>query len=372
MKKKIIASMLIATSLFTTSMSFAATSNPVASPLTLDAAWNEAIKNSKNLELDKKLMEEYKSEDGKVTSTQKTKDYSYSQTGQEIVSYPFGKPSSDYEDQIDSQKASIQNQEIALKKEVLGHFKTIYGLESQKSIELEDLAQAKKNADIAKVKLETGTILPHLAQAEINKLKIEENQMSTLEMDIKKAYRDLNRTLGRNLDTIYPLDITSLVSKVETSGFSFYAPKEAFDFALKNKEDLLITQKKLKESGEDLDRYSKVYSQGHYYYEEKKKTLDNQKYSFDDTKKNLDLEFKTSYQDIMTSLASLDLAKQDLDSFQRDYKNKLALYENGKISQVEFETIKKEAESVKTSYTNTALECYSSILDYQSKYGKLE
>jgi len=198
-----------------------------------------------------------------------------------------------------------------------------------------------------------------------------ENDYSVFFKEIENISRNeqilkerLNSLMGFKKETSFEVSTDNLLKVADIDGESLLIPEEALEFAVENKKSLTDVKKDVENLKKDLDRFSRIYPPGTYYYNEREKELDKLIESVDDMKKQQLFAFEKAYLRVITSIEAVNKDELEIEKKNHEINYYENLYNAGQISEIEILKKRNEINSLKRNQLITTLGIKRTILDY--------
>lgn len=187
--------------------------------------------------------------------------------------------------------------------------------------------------------------------------------------DLKRAYEDLNKTIGFRNDVEYEIDTESAVLKIQ-EGTSIINVPSNLD------KDKINKLKDLKDAYDELER--KKYADENLIYsnvaiedmEDYRKEIDYQmlKKEYDEKKDALLKELKKGYIDNISDFMELDKNKKELDIKKKTLENERLKFSLGKIDKISLIKEENEYLELEKEYYKAIYELYIAVYNYNKQY----
>lgn len=242
---------------------------------------------------------------------------------------------------------------------------------------------AKKDVDIAKIKLEHGLITKiALAQVE-NAYTTSQTEYNKAFSDLQNAMASLSRNIGKNLDVFNDdIDMTLTIPDVKTIDLNKIKedymkncndPRLGMFYSLKEQLDIAEYQQDLTE--EKYDYYEKRLPHRSSKIEEAlddmkykaDRDYDNARYQYMEAEKALDVALNSMYTGVNTLAESVRTLQKSVEDTRTTFEQNKIRYELGLISKIEFEKSESALKDLENTLNTTIIslnEQYLNLTQY--------
>lgn len=336
--------------------------------LTYEEALEKVYQNQENIDVYKELIEELRENAKKVEKNPltNTPNYEYVE-GNEIAMYDFGR-TFDYEKAANDRDYELKTIKRDLEFKTLDLYTSL--VKSKEELSEKNILKQEKEKElkIARLKYELGMSVKTdmlMSEDEYSAFLNEIQNMSRSEQILKER---LNFLMGVNKGTSFEVSTENLLTLVDIDGESLLMPKEALEFAVENKKSLTDVKKDVENLKKDLDRFSRIYPPGTYYYNEREKELDKLIESADDMKEQQLFAFEKAYLRVITSIEAINKDELEIEKKHHEINYYENLYKAGQISEIEILKKRNEINSLKRNQLITTLGIKKTILEYQKSF----
>lgn len=291
------------------------------------------------------------------------KNYQYID-GQEIAISVYGSETFDYETLLEDKEYALKSIKRDLELTALDYYMKLITSKDEIAEKKLQLDIEKKDLDVSQKKYDLGMMLKLDLDSEIKTYEIKKTEITNLENDRALIKQRLNKLMGKEITSEFDVTTDGLLSSIELDGKTVTLPSDALEFAQKNKKSLKDLEKDVKDFKDDLERYSRFYPEGTYYYKEKDKELEELIKDTDDAKLQQLYSFEKTYLNILNSINSMNSIDLQIQQKTHEINNHEVLYRNGQISFIEYNKKKNEITSLTNSKFQKILDIKRTILDY--------
>lgn len=336
--------------------------------ITYEQALEKVYENQENIEIYEELIQELNRSAERVGENPltNTPNYLYIE-GNEIAMYDFGR-SFDYEKAARDREYQLRTIRRELEFRTLDLYTSLVKAKEELSEKSILIMEKEKELKIATLKYDLGMSLK-------TDLIMAEDGYSAFINEIENIHRNeqvvkerLNLLMGQAKETDFEVSVENLLKLVDLDGESLLMPEEALEFALENKKTITDIKRDVENLKKDLERFSRIYPPGTYYYNEREKELDKLIESAEDMKEQQLFAFEKAYLRVITSIETINKDELEIEKKNHEISYYEAIYGAGQISEVEILKKRNEILSLKRSQLITTLGIKRTILDYQRSF----
>lgn len=231
--------------------------------------------------------------------------------------------------------------------------------EKQLKLELD-----KKDLEVSQKKYDIGMTLKFDLDFAKKNYDIAKTELSNIKNDRLLVKQRLNKQMGKDLSNEFEVTSDTLFSNIELDGKTVTIPKDALEFAMKNKKSLTDLSKDVKEYKDDLKRFEQYYYTGSTYYKDKEKVFEDLIKDTEDAQLQQTYAFEKAYLNILDNINSMESIDLQINQKSQEIKKTELLFKNGQISYIEYNKKANEIISLKNSKFQKILDIKRTILNY--------
>lgn len=237
---------------------------------------------------------------------------------------------------------------------------------------------AKKDVDIAKIKLEHGLLTKNALSQVENAYTTSQTEYNKAFSGLQNAMAALSKNIGKNLD-VFNDDIDMTLSIPDVKALDLNKIKEDY---MKNSSDYFALKESL-----DIAEYQQDLTEEKYVYYEKRlphrstkiedalddmkykadRDYDNARYQYSEAEKQLDVTLNTLYTGVNTLAESVRTLQKSVEDSRTTVEQNKIKYDLGLLSKIEYEKSESALKDLVNTLNNTIVslnETYLSLTQY--------